>query len=261
MQLKTLPLKDVGLGRTNVRRREITADLDDLARSIQEIGQQQPIVVQPRRGRYEVLIGQRRYLAAKKLGLASIVALVPSRPFDETEAVLVSLSENVHRRDLEPADKAEAIAFLHQELGGVSAVAKRVGISEPTVRKWLGYRAVPEPLRRLVEEKKISVPTALRITQHIPEVDRAEEMARYLAEKQPPPAERTRILDALVENADRPLKAILERAEEAKDVLEINFVLSSRWARTMNAVVDETHREASEIARDATIDWLERQRP
>jgi len=261
MELRPLPLTDVDLGRTNVRRREITADLDDLARSMEEIGQQQPIVVQPKDGRYEVLIGQRRYLAAKKLGLGTILALVPSEPFDATEAVLVSLSENVHRRDLEPADKAEAIAFLHQELGGVSAVAKRVGISEPTVRKWLGYRAVPEPLKRLVEEKKISVPTALRIVEHIPDVDRAVEMANYMAEKQPPPAERTRILDALVENADRPVKTIVERAEEAKDVVEINFILSSRWARTMSSVVEETHREASEIARDATIDWLERQRP
>src|SRR6266550_7873068 len=197
MTLRPLPMAKIEVGSTNVRRREITADLDTLARSLDEIGLQQPLVVQPRNGRFEVLVGQRRFLAAKKLGWSEIASLVPDPPFDETTAVIVSLSENVHRRDLEPQDKAEAIDFLLGQFdGSVQRVAEELGLSEPTVRKWRGYRAVPESLRQLVREKQISAPVAIKISQSLPDEDRALRVARHIAEHQPPRPERDRILDA-----------------------------------------------------------------
>lgn len=258
--LQQLPLDRVELGGTNVRRREITAGLDELADSIRELGQQQPIIVQPDKEAYEVLVGQRRYLALKKLNAPTILALVPSRPYDREEAVIVSLAENVHRQDLEPGDKADAIAYLYERYKSQAEVARRLGISQGTVRRWLGFHSVPPELREMVNQDKISRLVATRIAEHITDPDRAVEMARYLAEKQPPTEQRTRIFDALVEHGDRPVAAIVEEAEANKDVLRIKFVLTARHARRMSSAAEEQHRDASDLAREATIEWLEHRR-
>jgi ParB/RepB/Spo0J family partition protein len=261
LRLKDLPLDKLEVGPTNVRRRLITADLDELAQSLEEIGLQQPLLVQPRNSHYDVLVGQRRFLAAKKLGWQQIQALVPDRAYDEREAVLVSLSENVHRRDLESNDKAEAVEYLLRELGTVAEVARALGMSEATVRKWRGYSTlVPDSIKSLVGEKKVTAHVALKLSQSIPDEERALKVAQFLAVNQPAKGVRDRILDAVQEYSDRPADVILARAEEAKEEVEITFVLTARHARAMEAAAREMNKEQDLIARDATVEWLERNR-
>lgn len=249
------------VGATNVRRRLITADLDELATSLDRVGLQQPVVVQPRNAHFDVLVGQRRFLAAKKLGWKRIPALVPDEPFDETQAVLVSLSENVHRRDLESNDKAEAVEFLIGKLGTIGAVAQALGMTETTVRKWRSYSLlVPDSIKSLVGDKKVTAHVALKLSQAIPDEDRALKVAQYLAENQPAKGVRDRILDAVQEHSDRPADVILARAEEKKHEVQITFVLTARYARSMETAAKETNKDRDLIARDATVEWLERNR-
>src|SRR5206468_1759979 len=99
--------------------------------------------------RYEILIGQRRYLAAKQLGWTHMPARVLSSSLDDLDAKILSLSENVQRRDLAPRDKADACVYLVGQLSSRQAVAQRLGVSEATVRRWLGYAAVPESLKAM----------------------------------------------------------------------------------------------------------------
>lgn len=58
-EYRSIPLDQLEIGHWNVRRREITADLDELAYSMQAFGLQHPIVVQPKNGKFEIIIGQR----------------------------------------------------------------------------------------------------------------------------------------------------------------------------------------------------------
>ena len=163
---------DVWVG-VNVRTDEITADIGDLAHSLDTIGLQQPIVVQEEDGRYKILVGQRRYLAAKRLGWAEIPARVVEG-LDQPTAILWSISENIQRRDLTPRDKSNACKYLLDRFKSAAAVAAQIGSSERTVKKWLGYyHIVPEEMKRMVDEKRISSSTALRIAENVSDEEKA----------------------------------------------------------------------------------------
>jgi ParB family chromosome partitioning protein len=220
-------------------------------------GLQQPIVVQQKGDKFEILIGQRRYLAAKQLGWEVIDARIEGKQRSELEAKVLSFSENVQRRDLSPRDKADACKYLLDRLGSARAVAEHLGVSEPTVRKWLGYAAVPDRLKALVEEDKLSVPLVTRISQHVHDEDRAVAIAEKIAEMKPAKEHQDRILDAVEESPDRSVDVILRRAEETRVRKEITFVLPEKWATAIDRASKQLERGADEIARDATIEWLE----
>lgn len=255
----TVALDKLVISDSNVRRHAITADVDELARNIDMHDLQQPIVVWEKDGKFEILIGQRRYLAAKQLGWKDIPARILDEPLDEMEAKVASFSENTLRRDLEPRDKADVCQYLYDNLGSsVRAVAEHVGVSEPTVRKWLGYAAVPEPLKVLVEEGGITRGQAQRLWAGVPDEAKAVEVGQLITEKKPPPQDQSRIITAAEELPSRSIETIIERAEELKTLVDIHFILPEQWSRAMDMASKRLDREASDIARDATIEWLDK---
>lgn len=251
-----IPLKDLEVSRWNVRQREKRLDIEDLARSMAAHGLQQPIVVQPKGDRYEILIGQRRFFAAEELGWTEIDAKIIEEPFDEREAKIRSLSENVQRRELSPRDKADACRYLYQELGTVRAVADEIGTTEKTVRKWLGYDAVPEPVKALVESNQLTIPQAIRVWEVAPTPDRAVELAREMVQLGPAKDVRDRILATAEASPQSPVTAIIRRAQEERIQREITFILPEQFYGAMDTAKRETQKDDGEIARDATIEWL-----
>lgn len=112
------------------------SSLDDLAESIRERGLIQPVIVTPSRGGFELIAGQRRYLACKQLGLTTIAAVVRS-DLDATDATVLSLIENVHRAEMSPMDKARAYQQLHRIYGTKTRVAQQTGVSVATVTRYM----------------------------------------------------------------------------------------------------------------------------
>lgn len=252
-----VPMDKLEISESNVRHRDITADLDSLAHSMQTIGLQQPIVVQEKGESYEILIGQRRYLAAKQLRWNQIPARVVARHIDELEAKVLSFSENVQRRELSPRDKADACKYLLEKLGTVKEVADHLGVSEQTVRKWLQYAVVPDRLKSMVEADQITRQVATRIAQHVPDEARAAAIAQRIVDLKPSKPERDRILEAVEEFPDRSAEVILDRAQETRIRKEITFVLPERWAVAIDKAARELGADPTDIARSATIEWLE----
>lgn len=224
---------------------------------METFGLQHPIVVQQKGEKYEILIGQRRYLAAKQLRWHTIHAKVKGRRLDEFEAKVVSFSENVQRRDLSPRDKSDACLYLLAKLGTTKAVAEYLGITEQTVRKWLGYAAVPEALKVLVDQGVITRPMAMRLAQYVPDEDKAVAIAHKMREMRATKDERDRIFASLEESPDSSIDAILRRAEEKKLQKKITFVLPEKWALTMDRAAEHLDMDPNDIARDATIEWLQ----
>jgi len=105
LNFEYLPLDKIDISLSNVRKANanIEEGIGELASSIKEIGIQQPVVVFQKGDRYELIIGQRRYLACEELGLREIPALITSVK-NETAATIKSFSENIHRLDLEYRD-------------------------------------------------------------------------------------------------------------------------------------------------------------
>ena len=255
-QVRFLPLSDMDISEFNVRRRDITSDLDELANSLDRYGLQQPIVVAPKGDRFEILVGQRRYLAAKRLGWSEIPALLLSQPLDRLEATVFSFSENIQRHDLSGRDKAAACKYLLDELGSIRAVAERTGVSAQTVRKWLGYAAVPEAVKDLVSPGGLTVQQAIRIAESVDDEGIAKEIAIRVAQT-PVKTDRERVLESVAELPGRSVETIFRRAEEKKDMKEIHFILHESSARAIDEAAKDQSTEAADIAMSATIQWLQ----
>jgi ParB family transcriptional regulator, chromosome partitioning protein len=125
-----------------------------LARSIQEVGVLQPIVVRPTTEGYELVAGERRLRAAKLAGLATIPAVV--RQTDDTESLREALIENIHREDLAPLELAAAFQELLDELGvSQEVLAERLGFSRPHIANTIRLLQLPAEVQRLLAEGKI----------------------------------------------------------------------------------------------------------
>jgi ParB family transcriptional regulator, chromosome partitioning protein len=128
--------------------------LAGLARSIQEVGVLQPIVVRPTTEGYELVAGERRLRAAKQAGLATIPAVV--RQTDDTESLREALIENIHREDLAPLELAAAFQELLDELGvSQEVLAERLGFSRPHIANTIRLLQLPAEVQRLLAEGKI----------------------------------------------------------------------------------------------------------
>ena len=113
------------------------ADINDLANSIRERGLLSPVTVRAASdGQYDLVAGQRRFLACQQLKMATIPAIIRD-DLDDTGATIVSLIENVQRADMNPMDKARAYQGIFTEYGDIQRVAKETGVTPRTVRRYL----------------------------------------------------------------------------------------------------------------------------
>src|SRR5947207_10333443 len=92
-----IPLGQLVIGKGQVRTSDVAEGIDELAKSIQEVGLLHPIVVCPaeKKGKFEILIGQRRFLAYQMLKKKTIAAAVFDKRVDEIAAKVYSLTENL----------------------------------------------------------------------------------------------------------------------------------------------------------------------
>ncbi len=122
------------------------ASLDDLTASIREKGVLQPILVrkEPAGEGFVIIAGERRWRAAKAVGLKEIPALMR----DAQDALEVALIENVQRENLKPLEEAEALMRLKQARGFTDqALAKIIGKSRTSVTELLTLNQLPNSIK------------------------------------------------------------------------------------------------------------------
>lgn len=151
--LTMVPLVMIRVSDRNVRKNLAAGtedgDVAELAASIERQGLlNPPLLRETGDGHFEVIAGQRRVLACRRLGWIDVPALV--RQLDDGEALAASLSENVQRADMDPLDKARAIKALEAMLGSLGAVATRLGLSLPTVRRYASLLCLAPELQQRI---------------------------------------------------------------------------------------------------------------
>lgn len=158
-----VPLADLVIGKGQVRVRDVGADIEELAESIKKMGLLEPIVVCPAEaeGKYEILTGQRRFLAHKFLQRTTILATVRPR-VDDATAKALSLTENLVRRDLTSRDLIDACTSLYKRYGSIQDVVAETGLPYSKVKDYVKYDRLPEAVRRLVDDGRVNIATALR---------------------------------------------------------------------------------------------------
>ena len=108
----------------------------DLVNSIKLVGLIQPIVVRPKNGRYEVVAGHRRFMAARVADFATIPCIV--RDLSDTDSDIVKLHENFSREDVNPVDEARFLASLTEKYNlSIAELSQEIGKSEAYVRSRL----------------------------------------------------------------------------------------------------------------------------
>ena len=129
--------------------------LEAMARSIQEVGVLQPIVVRRLDSGYELVAGERRLRAAKLAGLATVPAII--RTTDDAESLREALIENIHRLDLSPLEQAAAFQELQDDLGVTQEeLAQRLGHSRSHVANTIRLLHLPPEVQRLVADGSLT---------------------------------------------------------------------------------------------------------
>ena len=255
LKFEFLPLDKIDISISNVRKTNLEEGIDELANSIKEIGVQQPIVVFTKGDRYELIIGQRRYLACKKIGNKTIPALIIAKK-NETEATIISFSENIHRLDLEYGDKMQVATELLSKLGSVNKVAEYLGVSYQTVKNYIGYAGVPEPIKKMVERNKLSVKTAKMITKNIPDEKQALEIAQKIREI-PRSEERRKIINIAKENPMKTPEEIVKIVKR-QNFKKITIDLTPRVADALSQACHKYETHAKDITSEALEEWLDK---
>ena len=130
--------------------------LNELIASIMEIGILQPPVVRKvSEGRYELIMGERRFRAAKAAGLKSIPVIIRQTP--DNELLREALIENIHRSQLNPLEEAAAYAGLLTDFGCThDELATKLGRSRPLISNMLRLLNLPPTVQRKVAAGVIS---------------------------------------------------------------------------------------------------------
>ncbi|MCR4440578.1 MAG: ParB/RepB/Spo0J family partition protein [Peptococcaceae bacterium] len=131
--------------------------LDELARSIQEHGVVQPVVVRPLgNGEYELVVGERRLRACQQLLLEKIPAVV--KDLSDRQMVEIALIENIQREDLNPVEEAAAYKRLMEEFDLTQEeVAQRVAKSRSFVANMLRLLKLPQPVLEMLSSGQLTV--------------------------------------------------------------------------------------------------------
>jgi len=150
--LQTISLEELRPNPNNPRKAFDDRALQELAKSIQELGLLQPLVVYPENGAHVVLCGDRRRRACELAGVTEVPCRVIEPPADRATAVQMALVENLQREDLAIAEEAPAIVELVE--GGMkrAAVAKALGKSTSYIGQRYHLAIHPEVLEAFVKQ-------------------------------------------------------------------------------------------------------------
>ena len=152
---KTLRLSDMEPNRQQPRKAFAEEAIAALADSIRQYGMLQPILVRPYQGTYQIVAGERRWRAARMLGLDEVPVII--KEISDGEAMEIALIENLQRENLTPMEDANGYRQLMEQYGMTQeAVAKTVGRSRSAVANALRLLQLPEEIQMLLESGAIS---------------------------------------------------------------------------------------------------------
>jgi len=153
--VRLLPIGQIDPNRDQPRRSFDEEGLKELAASIEAVGVLQPIIVAPSGDRFTIIAGERRYRASRLAGLDEIPAIV--RDWDSQKRLEAALIENLQRDDLNPVEEAMGVRQLMDEAGLTQEkAAERLGKSRPAVANLLRLLTLPESVKQLLAEGKLS---------------------------------------------------------------------------------------------------------
>jgi len=188
--------------------------LEELAASIKEYGVFQPIIIKKSIKGYEIIAGERRVKASTKAGLETIPAIV--RNFTDEEMMEIALLENLQRENLNSIEEATAYRKLLDNLKITQEeLANKLGKSRSHITNMLGLLSLPDEVKKMINESKISMSHA-RVLSKIEEEDKILDLARKIVDQ----SLNVRDLEEISQNKD----IIKKHQIEKKKVNEYHYI-------------------------------------
>lgn len=157
-------------------------DIKELMSSIQQKGILEPILVRPRHGRYEIIAGERRYIASKRIGLTEMPCI--EKNVEDNEAMEISLIENLQRKDLDAFEEADGLNALAEMYGySHQDISKKIGKARSTITEVINLSKIPKDIRKLCYKYNITSRTTLIEISKIKDKDQMEELITIIQER------------------------------------------------------------------------------
>jgi len=153
-------------------------NIEELMASIRAKGVLEPILVRPKNDRYEIIAGERRYVASKRIGLKEIPAI--EMIVKDNEAMELALIENLQRKDLDVFEEADGLNVLVEVYGYNHAqLAEKIGKARSTITEIINVSRIPRRLRELCASAGITSRSTLI---EIAKLERPSDMERLIRE-------------------------------------------------------------------------------
>ena len=180
--VQTLPINKVEPNRDQPRKNFNQDKLEELADSISKHGIVQPLIVKKRRNYYEIVAGERRWRAAKSLGLKEVPVVI--KDYSDKEIMEIALIENLQREDLNPIEEALAYQGLIEENKLTQdEVAEKVSKSRSTIANALRLLKLDQRVQQMLIDDMLTT-GHVRALITVTDPDAQYEAATYIFDRQ-----------------------------------------------------------------------------
>ena len=256
VNLAEIELKDSNV-RSDLQSPNSITNIAELADNIKINGQLQPIVLRGKYGNppYDVVVGQRRYLAHKLLGKETIKATFTGN-IDDVDAILLSLSENMCRQEMNYEDISRAITTLYQHFGDEYSVKKHTGFSIRMIRDYLRVEAnATLKIKDLIASGRLSIADAKRAISAAQGdsnkadalVDEIVKLSKY---------EKKRLVETSSTNPDASADELIKKAKQPRLEETIILNLPRKVHEALAKASEQLSIDSDQLAMDSLTHWL-----
>lgn len=194
---KMLRISEIEPNRSQPRKNFDDESISVLAESIKQHGILQPLLVRPFGNGYQIVAGERRWRAARMLGMSEVPVQI--KDMSDSEAMQLALIENLQRENLNPIEEAMGYSELVENYGMTQdEISKTIGRSRSSVANTLRLLNLPEGVRDMLENGELSVGHAKALLSLDNDYDMLEAAKRACSGKMT-----VRALEKLVQNYEK----------------------------------------------------------
>jgi ParB family chromosome partitioning protein len=260
--LRPLPLDKIHIDEWNVRTLDKDKGIEELEDSILKYGLLQPIVVFEERDKFHLIIGQRRVRAFKELKkkghsqFSEIPSVILSKKPDEESAKILSLSENIHRVELNRADIVEVISFLYKRYNkSANRVAKILGKSISYVYDHLKIQDAPNEIKQMLAKREIRKEDVKRVMEIAAnDKDKMIRLAKEMKGLTAP--EKVRLVEVARQKPQAKPDEWIDDAKKPRIEEKMIVPLTLALITALDRAVKDIGLSREEIAKKALEDWL-----
>lgn len=233
--------------------------ISELADSIKKYGVLQPLLVQKKGDSYEIIVGERRWRAAREAGLKEVPAVI--KEYTRQQAMEIALVENIQRQDLNPIEEAQAYQQLIREFELTQEeIAERVSRSRTAITNSMRLLKLDERVQEMLVQGKISsgharalltlenhdsqYQIALKIVEQKLSVREVEKLVKLLGKpkKEEKPKEEERDLSFIFKDLEERMKqvmgtkVVINKKDRNKGRIEIEYYSEAELERLVELI-------------------------